>query len=171
MSTARERNVVPVVVLGRPYTIHNDVLNSNVPTLLRNLGAMAIPIDCLRSRSDTPVYYDQYWAYTQRNLRAAEYVRRTPGLYSVFCSNYACGPDSFTLHFYSYIMQGKPFAVVETDGHSGDAGTKTRMEAFLFCVDTDRKSGASTQSTYSISRKWKSARSPCPGSARRASSS
>ena len=35
-------------------------------------------------------------------------------------------------------MQGKPFAVIETDGHTGDAGTKTRIEAFLHCVAQDR---------------------------------
>ena len=143
LAFAKEREVVPVVVLGRPYTIYNDVLNSNVPSLLRSLGALAIPVDCIPVPDDVPIYTDQYWGYTQRNLRAAEYVRRTPGLYSVFCSNYACGPDSFTLHFYTYLMQGKPFAIVETDGHSGDAGTKTRMEAFLYCVDTDVRSGAS----------------------------
>lgn len=143
LSFCREHNVVPVAVLGRPYTIYNDVLNSNVPSLLRSLGAMAIPVDCLPVPRDLPVYDDQYWAFSQRNLRAADWIRRTPGLYSVFCSNYACGPDSFTLHFYSYLMQGKPFAIVETDGHSGDAGTKTRMEAFLYCVDSDLKSGAS----------------------------
>lgn len=143
---AKDHNVVPVAVLGRPYTIYNDVLNSNVPNLLRALGALSIPADCIPIPDDIPRYDDQYWGYTQRNLRAAAYVRQTPGLYSVFCSNYACGPDSFTLHFYGYIMQGKPFAVVETDGHSGDAGTKTRMEAFLYCVDTDVRSGASLHS-------------------------
>jgi predicted nucleotide-binding protein (sugar kinase/HSP70/actin superfamily) len=31
-------------------------------------------------------------------------------------------------------MEGKPFAVIETDGHAGDAGTKTRVEAFLHCI-------------------------------------
>lgn len=142
---AKEHHITPVVVLGRPYTIYNDVLNSNVPSLLRSLGALAIPVDCIEVPDDIPQYDDQYWGYTQRNLRAATLVRRTPGLYSVFCSNYACGPDSFTLHFYSYLMQGKPFAVVETDGHSGDAGTKTRMEAFLYCVDTDARTGTSIQ--------------------------
>ncbi|HEX9048007.1 MAG TPA: CoA activase, partial [Verrucomicrobiae bacterium] len=34
---------------------------------------------------------------------------------------------------------GKPFAVIETDGHSGDAGTRTRVEAFLHCVAEDRR--------------------------------
>jgi predicted nucleotide-binding protein (sugar kinase/HSP70/actin superfamily) len=143
LAFAFERAVVPVAVLGRPYTIYNDVLNSNVPNILRSLGALAIPVDCLPVPDDVPVYKDQYWGYTQRNLRAAHVVRNTPGLYSVFCSNYACGPDSFTLHFFGYLMQGKPFAIVETDGHSGDAGTKTRMEAFLYCVDTDLRAKAS----------------------------
>ena len=136
----RKNDVVPVAVLGRPYTIYNDVLNSNVPNILRQLGAIAIPVDCLPLDHDGPTYHRQFWGHTQRNLRAAEMIRRTPGLYAVFCSNYACGPDSFTLHFFSYTMHGKPYAVVETDGHSGDAGTRTRMEAFLYCVDTDRKS-------------------------------
>jgi predicted CoA-substrate-specific enzyme activase len=139
----KRESVAPVVVLGRPYTIYNDVLNSNVPSILRSLGALPIPVDCLPVPDEMPVHDDQYWAHTQRNLRAADFVRRTPGLYSVFCSNYACGPDSFTLHFYAYMMRGKPFTVVETDGHSGDAGTRTRMEAFLYCVDTDLRSRAS----------------------------
>lgn len=135
--------VVPVVVHGRPYTVYNDVLNSNVPSLLRTLGAVAIPLDCFPVDSTAPALPRQYWGYTQRNLRAAHTVRRTPGVYSVFCSNYACGPDSFGLHFFAYAMQGKPSAVIETDGHSGDAGTKTRLEAFLYCVDGDRRLGAS----------------------------
>ncbi len=143
----KAHQVVPVAVLGRPYTIHNDLLNSNVPSLLRGLGALPVPVDCLPLDDLAPVYERQYWSHTQRNLRAAELVRRTPGLYSVFCSNYACGPDSFTLHFYAYTMQDKPYCVIETDGHSGDAGTKTRLEAFLFCVDADRRAGASQRVT------------------------
>ncbi|HSN90202.1 MAG TPA: CoA activase, partial [Anaeromyxobacteraceae bacterium] len=71
----------------------------------------------------------------------AWHVRRAPGVYSLFASNYSCGPDSFTLHFFQYLMEGKPFAVIETDGHSGDAGTKTRVEAFLHCVREDLRAG------------------------------
>ena len=135
----QERDIVPVVVLGRTYTIYNTVLNSNVPALLREQGALPIPVDCYPVGDDVPVFEDIYWGYSQVNLRAAHQIRRTPGQYSVFCSNYSCGPDSFSLHFYGYIMEGKPFAVIETDGHSGDAGTKTRLEAFLHCVHEDRK--------------------------------
>jgi predicted CoA-substrate-specific enzyme activase len=133
-----KHDVPPVVVLGRAYTIYNDVLNSNVPNLLREQGAMAIPVDCYRIEDDPPVFTDIYWGYSQLNLRAAHSIRRRNDVYSLFCSNYSCGPDSFNLHFYSYIMENKPFAIIETDGHSGDAGTKTRVEAFLYCVETDR---------------------------------
>ncbi len=135
----RQRGVVPVVVLGRPYTIYNTVLNSNVPALLREQGALPIPVDCYPLEAGTPVFPDVFWGYAQRMLRAAEQVRRSPDTYSVYCSNYSCGPDSFNLHFYAYVMEGKPFAVLETDGHAGDAGTKTRIEAFLYCVAQDAK--------------------------------
>jgi predicted CoA-substrate-specific enzyme activase len=134
-----ERGITPVVVLGRSYTIYNAVLNSNVPAILREQGAIAIPVDCYPIADDVPIFKGMFWSYGQRNLRAAHQVRRKKGAYALYCSNYSCGPDSFTLHFFSYIMDGKPFAIIETDGHSGDAGTKTRVEAFLHCVREDLK--------------------------------
>ncbi|MBI4510830.1 MAG: CoA activase [Deltaproteobacteria bacterium] len=137
-----ERELIPVVVLGRPYTIYNHVLNSNVPAILREQGAVAIPVDCYPTEDDVPTFEHMYWGYGQRNLRAAHQIRRTPGTYSLWCSNYSCGPDSFTLHFYGFLMEGKPYSVIETDGHSGDAGTRTRVEAFLHCVREDLRAAA-----------------------------
>ncbi|MEY4386890.1 MAG: hypothetical protein RLY20_2173, partial [Verrucomicrobiota bacterium] len=137
-----ERNLPAVVVLGRPYTIYNKVLNSNVPAILREQGVMGIPVDCFPVDGDVPVFGDMYWAHGQRILRAAHQVRRLPGVYALYCSNYSCGPDSFNLHFFAYIMEGKPFAIIETDGHTGDAGTKTRVEAFLHCVAGEFKAAA-----------------------------
>jgi predicted CoA-substrate-specific enzyme activase len=134
----RTQNIVSVVVLGRAYTIYNKVLNSNVPAILREQGAMGIPMDCYPVSAGTPVFADMYWGYGQNILRAAHQVRRAPGVYALYCSNYSCGPDSFNLHFAAYVMEGKPFAVLETDGHAGDAGTRTRVEAFLHCVEEDR---------------------------------
>jgi predicted CoA-substrate-specific enzyme activase len=143
LARCRAEGLLPVVVLGRAYTLHDEVLSSNLPALLREQGAVAIPVDCFPVADDAPLVPGAFWSYTQRILRAAHELRRTPGVYSIFASNYACGPDSFTLHHYARLMQGKPFAVVETDGHAGDAGTKTRVEAFLHCVREDLRSGAS----------------------------
>ncbi len=130
-------DVTPIIVLGRAYTIYNTVLNSNVPALVREQGALPIPVDCYPVDDEIPIFEDLYWGYAQRSLRAAHQIRRRPKQYSIYCSNYSCGPDSFNLHFYSYAMAGRPFAIIETDGHSGDAGTKTRIEAFLHCVKED----------------------------------
>ena len=141
LSFCHKHEILPVVVLGRAYTIYNTVLNANVPAILREQGAIAIPVDCYEVDDSIPVFRDVYWGYGQRNLRAAHQARRTAKLYTLWCSNYACGPDSFNLHFYAYIMEGKPFAIIETDGHSGDAGTKTRVEAFLHCVHEDLEAG------------------------------
>jgi predicted CoA-substrate-specific enzyme activase len=138
LAFCKHNDLAPVVVLGRPYTIYNKVLNSNVPAILRQQGAIAIPVDCYPMETDTPVFNDVYWFHGQRNLRAAQQIRRTEGVYCVWCSNYACGPDSFLLHFAAHLMEHKPFTVIETDGHSGDAGTKTRIEAFLYCARQDR---------------------------------
>jgi predicted CoA-substrate-specific enzyme activase len=133
----RANSIMPVVVLGRNYTIHNTMLNSNVPAILREQGVIGIPVDCFPLEPDTPMFSDMYWGYGQEILRAAHQVRRMTGIYALYCSNYSCGPDSFNLHFASYVMEGKPFAIIETDGHSGDAGTKTRVEAFLHCAEED----------------------------------
>jgi len=133
--------IVPVVVLGRTYTIHDDVLNSNLPAILRDQGAIPIPLDCFPVREDAPVFENMFWGHGQRILRAAWQIRRTPGVYGLFASNYSCGPDSFTHHLVQDLMDGKPFTVIETDGHAGDAGTKTRVEAFLHCVREHLASG------------------------------
>ncbi len=152
LAFCQAHGIVPVVVLGRPYTIYNTVLNSNVPAILREQGAIGIPIDCYPVDDAVPAFKDMYWGHGQRILRAAHQIRRTRGLYSLYCSNYSCGPDSFNLHFFAYIMEGKPFAIIETDGHSGDAGTKTRVEAFLHCVGLDLAAAPSVTPPHDFHR-------------------
>jgi predicted CoA-substrate-specific enzyme activase len=138
LERAKRDGIVPVVVLGRTYTIHDDVLNSNLPTILREQGAIAIPLDAYPVSADAPIFENMFWGHAQRIQRAAWQVRRTDGVYALFASNYSCGPDSFTHHFVQDLMAGKPFTTIETDGHAGDAGTKTRVEAFLHCVEEHR---------------------------------
>jgi len=158
LSFCAGREVPVVVVVGRPYTIYNKVLNSNVPAILREQGAMALPLDCLPIDDDVPVHSSMYWAHGQQILRAAHQVRRMPGVHAIYCSNYSCGPDSFNLHFFAYQMAGKPFAIIETDGHAGDAGTKTRVEAFLHCVAGELRAagraGAAPSEFGSLERRW-----------------
>jgi hypothetical protein len=59
-----------------------------------------------------------------------------------FAATITCGPDSFfSLHFAASIFRGKPYdAVIETDGHAGDAGTRTRWN-FLVLRSSDSATG------------------------------
>jgi activator of 2-hydroxyglutaryl-CoA dehydratase/predicted nucleotide-binding protein (sugar kinase/HSP70/actin superfamily) len=149
LAFCRAHQVVPVVVLGRNYSIYNPVLNSNVPAILREQGAIGIPVDCF-PLAGAPLFADMYWGYGQTILRAAHQVRRLEDVYALYCSNYSCGPDSFNLPFTAYAMSGKPFVVIETDGHSGDAGTRTRVEAFLHCVEEDRRLAAASRAAIPL---------------------
>ncbi len=142
LSYCARHALTPIVILGRPYTIYNGVLNSNLPAILREQGAVAVPIDCYPIAAETPGFASMFWYHGQRNLRAAAQIAATPNVYSIWASNYSCGPDSFNLHLYAHLMRGKPFTVIETDGHSGDAGTKTRVEAFLHCVREHHQAGS-----------------------------
>ena len=148
LAFAREKGLPAVVVVGRNYTIHNERLNSNVPSLLREQGVMPVPLDCYPIAESTPCFPEIYWSSSQLILRAAYQIARTEGQYGVYCSNYSCGPDSFSLHFFEYLMEHKPFAIIETDGHTGDAGTKTRLEAFLYCVEGDGRQARSGQERH-----------------------
>src|SRR5512138_2434856 len=109
--------------------------------ILREKGAVDIPLDEYPDQGDAPKFENMVWGYAERIQRAAWQVRRTEGDYALFASNYTCGPDSFTHHFVQDLMAGKPFTTIETDGHAGDAGTQTRVEAFLHCVEEHRAAG------------------------------
>jgi len=58
-----EHHKEPGVVLGRPYTIYNTVLNSNVPAILREQSAIGIPLDCYPVDDAMPTFKDMYWSH------------------------------------------------------------------------------------------------------------
>jgi predicted nucleotide-binding protein (sugar kinase/HSP70/actin superfamily) len=57
-------------------------------------------------------------------------VGRYPNLHLIYITNFKCGPDSYIKH-YIQDAAGKPFLVLQFDGHSNDAGVITRCEAYL----------------------------------------
>ncbi|MFH1147190.1 MAG: acyl-CoA dehydratase activase [Pseudomonadota bacterium] len=122
-----------IIVLGRPYTACDPGINLNVAAKLKKLGILAIPMDFLPlddSRYLEPAQ-TMYWRYGQKILSAAELMRDNPNLYAVYLTYFACGPDSFILHFFRESLKGKSYLEIEIDEHSADAGVLTRLEAYL----------------------------------------
>lgn len=146
--TARGRQVLeslppdtPVLVLvSRPYNGCDSGLNFRIPDKLRDLGALALPLDFLPMPEEFgEAMKKMYWRNGQRILAAARTVRQHPRLHAVYLTNFGCGPDSFIMKYFSREMQGKPWLALEIDEHSADAGVITRLEAFLDSLASHRQ--------------------------------
>ncbi|MEE4274815.1 MAG: hypothetical protein V2J16_02980, partial [Thermoleophilia bacterium] len=48
------------------------------------------------------------------------------------------GPNSFVEHVFNDLGEGRPYALLESDGHGGAAGYVTRIQAFLHAVEQAR---------------------------------
>ncbi len=122
-----------VVVIGKPYNVHDLGLNLNISKKLRHLGMLAIPFDLLPLDAVQlpPHYSNLVWKNEQNLLRAAIMARNNHSLNPIMITNYGCGPDAFFWKYLEETMGEDPYLLLEVDEHSGDAGMTTRVEAFL----------------------------------------
>ncbi len=130
---ALEEGRPAVVVVGRAYNTCDTTISLRIPELLRQRGAVALPIDFLPldEVDISQLWPNMYWYHGQRILKAAELVRQRDDLEAVYVTNFGCGPDSFLLSYFARAMGERPYLEVEVDEHSSDAGVITRCEAFL----------------------------------------
>jgi len=122
-----------MVLVGRPYNIHDAGVSLSVARKLRDYyGVNVLPIDALplADVDVRDVNDNMYWEYGRRILAAAKLVRQQPNLHIIYITNFKCGPDSF-IKGYIRPASGKPFLTLQFDGHSNDAGMMTRCEAYL----------------------------------------
>jgi len=147
----KNHNIPVVVVFGNDYIIHSQLLNSGVPEIILEKGALALPSDCYPLKGLAPKLNSIYWGYGHRFLAIAYEVRRQPGVFSLLLSPYSCGPASFLTHFFQYLSTGKPYCLLETDAHTGRAGFGTRIEAFLYGVG-NYKQPANEQNLSDLSK-------------------
>jgi len=128
-----------LVIVSRPYNGCDPGLNFGIPEKLRDLNALAIPLDFLPIQKDFgPDLKNMYWRYGQRIISASHTIAENPKLNAVYVTNFSCGPDSFITKYFNRGMKNKPFLTIELDEHSADAGVITRLEAFLDSLETAR---------------------------------
>jgi predicted nucleotide-binding protein (sugar kinase/HSP70/actin superfamily) len=122
-----------IVLVGRPYNLYDRAVNLDVPGKLRDYyGSNVLPLDCLplADQDIRDVNDNMYWTSGRRILAAGKLVARFPNLHIIYVTNFKCGPDSYVKHFLGDAC-GKPFLILQFDGHSNDAGMLTRCEAYL----------------------------------------
>jgi predicted CoA-substrate-specific enzyme activase len=136
-----------IVIIGRAYNTYDPGMTLNLPEKLRDLGMLAIPLDFLPIESIANevsiAHPNMYWKSGQKILGAARIIARDPRLFGLYVTNFACGPDSYLLRFFSRETEGKPFLTIEIDEHSADAGIITRCEAFVDTIRNASTSGTS----------------------------
>jgi predicted CoA-substrate-specific enzyme activase len=136
-----------IVIIGRTYNTCDLEMTLNLPEKLRDLDIMAIPLDFLPLKSlaeeVSAAHPNMYWKAGQKILCAARMIARDPRLFGLYVTNFACGPDSYLLKFFSKETEGKPFLTIEIDEHSADAGIITRCEAFIDTIRNARTHGTS----------------------------
>ncbi|WP_025322737.1 acyl-CoA dehydratase activase [Deferrisoma camini] len=133
LATLERTGEAGVVIVGRPYNLYDPGLNLHIPQKLRRFyGANVLPFDVLPVervgiRDLNP---NLYWHYGRRILQAARLTSGRHRLHLVYLTNFKCGPDSYVKQFCEEAA-GKPFLVLQFDGHGNDAGFLTRCEAYL----------------------------------------
>ncbi|UCD28467.1 MAG: hypothetical protein JSV03_15510 [Planctomycetota bacterium] len=133
LETLERRAESGMVIVGRPYNIHDLGVSLQVARKLRDYyGVNVLPLDALplNDVDIRDVNENMYWDYGRKILAASKIVGRYPNLHIIYITNFKCGPDSFVKGFVRS-ASGKPFLSLQFDGHSNDAGMMTRCEAYL----------------------------------------
>lgn len=134
LSFCRREGYPAVVVVGETHIALDAAMNSSIPDLVTEAGAVAIPVDCFPIPEDMPPLARVHWAPAARSLRAAGAAARSGDVFPLLIGAYGCGPGSFVEHMFNDILQDYPHTILETDGHVGKAGYVTRVQAFLHAV-------------------------------------
>ncbi|HJM93806.1 MAG: hypothetical protein CMM23_16235 [Rhodospirillaceae bacterium] len=134
LAYARQNELPVVLLLGHLHVICDLAINANIPHLLRSNGAMAIPADCFTVDEKTPPMKKIYWGDANRAMRVASNARELGNVFPVLLASFGCGPASFTEQVFQSLLEGYPHTILESDGHGGEAGFVTRIQAFLQSV-------------------------------------
>ena len=146
LAYARKQGHPAVVVCGSLHVIHDPAINASIPAILRQNGALAIPMDCYPIQPGTPEQKKLHWGDANRAVRVAASARSEGDVYTLMLSSFGCGPASFAEHVFGALSEGYPHTILESDGHGGAAGYITRIQSFLQSVAQHRDQTASAAS-------------------------
>ena len=133
LQTLQKTGEIGIVLVGRTYNINDRGLTLDIGNKLRNYyGVNVIPMDFLPvdTIDISDINANMYWNYGRKILAAAKIVGNYPNLHIIYMTNFKCGPDSYIKHYIT-LASGKPFLILQFDGHGNDAGYMTRCEAYL----------------------------------------
>ncbi|HNY10531.1 MAG TPA: acyl-CoA dehydratase activase-related protein [Candidatus Wallbacteria bacterium] len=127
-------------VLGHPYNIHDDFVNTGIMNELKKRDAVSITtedIDIESVKCDFSKFPSGlFWAFGREIYKTAAFLIKnddfkTDGV--IYVSPFGCGLDSIMLTIVQneFKSAGIPFLPLTVDEHTARAGLITRIEAFM----------------------------------------
>lgn len=132
---------IPVVIVGRDYTVGDPGINVDLPRMVIKAGGFPIPLDYLPLEEvDIKGIQDlANWKFYHRVMRAARIIKSHPQFHSIFFSVFSCGPDSFLEEFFKESLSGEPFLGIEVGKTTAPAHIQTRVEALMDSIRDQKK--------------------------------
>ena len=128
-----------IAVVGYPYAIYDDYINGRILSLLEKENVRVYTQDMLSdkmmNRQARNLPKSMLWYFSNRAVYGALHFMQQKNIDGIIhITAFACGPDSIVdrlLEIEARRHGQIPYLAIAVDEHTGDAGVRTRVEAFL----------------------------------------
>jgi len=128
-----------IAVVGYPYVIYDDYINGRILSLLAkenvNVYTQDMLSDKIMNRQARNLPKSMFWYFSNRAVYGALHFMQQKNIDGIIhITAFACGPDSIVdrlLEIEARRHGQIPYLSIAVDEHTGDAGVRTRVEAFL----------------------------------------
>lgn len=127
-----------VAVVGYPYVIYDPYVNVGLLKLLEKEKVKVYTQDILSSRElnrqQKYIPKSLFWYFSNRAVYGGLHFMKRKDIDGIIhVTAFACGPDSMVDRLLEIECgkHNKPYLTVSVDEHSGEAGVRTRIEAFI----------------------------------------
>ena len=128
-------NTRKILLAGHFYNVYDKFSNKDIIRRLDELGIESLTEkDVNRKEQEIAIEKIQlikmpYWESVVRTLGTAVHLQDDiDGI--IYLSSFSCGPDSMIIELIKEYVKNIPIMVLKLDGHRGEEGYLTRIEAF-----------------------------------------
>ena len=132
----KENGEIGIILLGRSYNAFPPETSQLIPKKLSSMGVTVIPFDFLEKQNvhDIPWYFSNYVKI------AIDLAAENENLFLLYINSFSCTIDAFVQNYVRSELRNKPYLFLELDAHTADAGTQTRLEAYLEIIKNFQES-------------------------------
>jgi len=134
-----DRCSLKIAVIGYPYVIYDSYINSGLLKILEKENVQVLTQDMLSDKvlklQGRTLPKDMFWYFSNRAVYGAlHYIDQGEIKGIIHVTAFGCGPDAMVdrlLEIETRRRSHLPYLSITVDEHTGEAGVRTRVEAFL----------------------------------------